>query len=947
MAVLLLHSFLLSIFIWSIPVAPAVDPISESLLALKSQLIDDSNALGDWVLPPELNSSSGFQSSRIHGCLWSGVRCNENSSMVVGLDLSGKNLRGVFTNDQFGAFLGVLDLNLSYNFFSGNLPSGVFNLTSLRSLDVSRNNFSGEFPAGISNLGSLEILDALSNSFSGNLPSEVSKLHSLKRLNFAGSFFSGPIPSEYGSLENIEYIHLAGNSLAGKIPPELGKLKSLTHMEIGYNSYEGIIPWQLGNLSEIQYLDISGANLTGPIPREFGNLTKLTSLFMFGNFLDGFIPEELGRITSLESLDLSVNLLSGPIPETFSELKNLRLLSLMYNEMSGTVQEAIAQLPKLESFHIWSNSFNGSLPESLGRHSKLKEVDVSTNEFTGGIPPGICSGGSLSRLIMFSNGFTGPIGPSVSNCSTLIRVRLENNSFTGEISLNFSNFPDITYLDLSRNRFSGGIPMDLPAASKLKHFNVSYNPELGGIIPEKTWQMLSLKNFSASNCGISGNVPPFQGCKSVSIIDLSVNGLSGAVSESDSHCKDLARVNLSFNHLTGRIPAWLVGLPAVKVVDLSHNRFNGPIPSEFETASETLALLNVSFNDVSGSIPEKFSAMDAGLFQGNPKLCGPPLRACHNGPIRWTQKFARALILCGTIISCITAAMLAGVYMNGWRTVSFDGLHRFRSKDILGSLTDSPPPPGTAPGSVCKAVLPTGITVSVKSIRWGRGRTAIASEFINQLGNARQKNLARLLGFMYRKDVAYLIYDYLPNGNLSEKIAGGKMDWETKVKVVAGIARGLWYLHRECFPPIAHGDLKGSKVVFDEKMEPHLVGFGVSSLSQLDNVNSGELRVVIKEELLYKDIHNFGQLVMDVLTNGRVSKAEVASTPTKPNDDDALLKKVLRENDIPYSNNPIKEEVKRVLDVALFSIRHRASDKPSMQEDPLKLLSSLRVGTRR
>ncbi|VFQ67366.1 unnamed protein product [Cuscuta campestris] len=798
MAVLLLHSFLLSIFIWSIPVAPAVDPISESLLALKSQLIDDSNALGDWVLPPELNSSSGFQSSRIHGCLWSGVRCNENSSMVVGLDLSGKNLRGVFTDDQFGAFLGVLDLNLSYNFFSGNLPSGVFNLTSLRSLDVSRNNFSGEFPAGISNLGSLEILDALSNSFSGNLPSEVSKLRSLKRLNFAGSFFSGPIPSEYGSLENIEYIHLAGNSLAGKIPPELGKLKSLTHMEIGYNSYEGIIPWQLGNLSEIQYLDISGANLTGPIPREFGNLTKLTSLFMFGNFLDGFIPEELGRITSLESLDLSVNLLSGPIPETFSELKNLRLLSLMYNEMSGTVQEAIAQLPKLESFHIWSNSFNGSLPESLGRHSKLKEVDVSTNEFTGGIPPGICSGGSLSRLIMFSNGFTGPIGPSVSNCSTLIRVRLENNSFT-----------------------------------------------------------------------------------------------------------------------------------------------------EFETASETLALLNVSFNDVSGSIPEKFSAMDAGLFQGNPKLCGPPLRACHNGPIRWTQKFARALILCGTIISCITAAMLAGVYMNGWRTVSFDGLHRFRSKDILGSLTDSPPPPGTAPGSVCKAVLPTGITVSVKSIRWGRGRTAIASEFINQLGNARQKNLARLLGFMYRKDVAYLIYDYLPNGNLSEKIAGGKMDWETKVKVVAGIARGLWYLHRECFPPIAHGDLKGSKVVFDEKMEPHLVGFGVSSLSQLDNVNSGELRVVIKEELLYKDIHNFGQLVMDVLTNGRVSKAEVASTPTKPNDDDALLKKVLRENDIPYSNNPIKEEVKRVLDVALFSIRRRASDKPSMQEDPLKLLSSLRVGTRR
>uniref|UniRef100_A0A5B7AV06 non-specific serine/threonine protein kinase n=1 Tax=Davidia involucrata TaxID=16924 RepID=A0A5B7AV06_DAVIN len=929
----------------------AVDPFSESLLSFKSELLDDSNSLTDWFVP-----SGEYPSDKIYACSWSGVTCNKNSTMVIGLDLSMKNLGGAMSGKQFNLFNDLVDLNLSYNSFSEKLPVGVFNLTNLRSLDISRNNFSGEFPSGISNLHHLVVLDAFSNGFSGHLPAEVSQLQSLKVLNFAGSYFSGPIPSEYGSFKSLEFIHLAGNFLSGDIPPELGNLKTVTHMEIGYNTYQGSIPWQLGNMSELQYLDIAGANLSGSIPRQLSNLTKLQSLFLFKNQLTGLIPWEFSKITPLTSLDLSDNQISGLIPESFAELKNLSLLSLMYNSMSGSVPQGIAQLPSLDTLLLWNNFFTGSLPWSLGRNSKLKYVDVSTNNFIGAIPPDICRGGMLLKLILFSNNFTGGLSHSLSNCSSLVRLRLEDNSFSGEIPLKFSNLPDITYVDLSRNRFTGGIPMDISQASNLQYFNVSNNPELGGNIPAKTWSLPLLQNFSASSCNISGNLPPFQFCELISVIELNMNNLFGTVPESVSNCHALERIDLADNNLIGHIPKELASLPNLSVLDLSHNNFSGSIPVNFGNSS-SLVLLNVSFNDISGSIPSEkvFGMMGSSAFVGNPKLCGSPLKHCPDTKefrnefelgSRRTQKLAWVLIICAVVVLFVTVSVFGILYFRRgskgqWKMVSFIGLPQFTTNDVLRSLNSIESMETVPPlsGSVCKAVLPTGITVSVKRIEWNAKKIKVMSEFINRMGNARHKNLIRLLGFCYNKHLFCLLYDYLPNGNLTEKIRM-KRDWAAKYKIVIGVARGLCFLHHDCYPAIPHGDLKASNVVFDENMEPCLAEFGVKFLEQWNEssflAKTGEFNTAIKEEL-DMDIYNFGEVILEILTNGRLTNAggSIHSKPRK-----VLLREICNENEVGSSNS-FQEEIKLVLEVALLCTRSRPSDRPSMEE-ALKLLTGLK-----
>lgn len=942
-------SFYLAFLLTSLLVITAAwapDPFSEALLRLKSQVVDESNSLSDWRLSIESSKS-------IAACSWTGVTCNKNSTSIIGLDLSGKNLAGGLVGKEVGLLADLVNLNLSDNAFSGHLPAQIFNLTELRWLDISGNNFSGEFPGGVSGLGKLVVLDALSNSFSGGLPAELSRIETLRVLNLAGSYFTGPIPAEYGDFRNLEFIQLAGNFLGGNIPGELGRLRgTMAHMEIGYNSYAGGIPWELGNMTQLQYLDIAGANLSGPIPTSLSNLTNLQSLFLFRNHLTGPIPPAFGSsLLALRSLDLSVNLISGPIPTTFSHLTHLQLLSLMHNRMSGPLPPPIARLPSLQMLHIWSNSFSGSLPDDLGMHSNLVSVDVSTNHFVGRIPPNICAAGSLAKLIVFSNNFTGALpSPLLSNCSSLVRVRLEDNSFSGRVGFRFRLLPNATYVDLSRNSFTGGIPTDFPRASRLQYFNISGNPGLGGTIPDETWSMPILQNFSASSCNISGILPPFRTCQSVSTIDLSMNSLTGSIPGGVAACRVLEKMDLANNNLTGHIPPGLANLPTLQVLDMSHNNLDGPIPPMFSNSS-SLLFLNVSFNDISGSIPPAriFRSMGSSAFVGNPRLCGEPLGRCSSG-LPWgskgTGKLTRVLLLSAGLILCAALLVVAVLYYKRgsegqWKMVSFIGLPQFTAKDVLRSF-NSTETVGTL--MVCKLVLPTGITVSVKKFEWEGKRIGVTEDHLTRLGNVRHKNLVRLLGFCYNRMIAYLLYDYLPNGNLADKIRM-RRDWETKCRIVVGVARGLCFLHHDCYPAVPHGDLRSGNILFDENSEPQLAEFGLkflvgqkraSFLATFSRAEAGEITTAIKDEL-YMDIFKFGEIILEVLTNGRL-KSGGATVQSKPKE--ALLRELYNETEAGCSIS-IQEEVQLVLEVALLCTRNRPVDRPSM-EDVLKLLSGLK-----
>lgn len=66
-----------------------------------------------------------------------------------------------------------------------------------------------------------------------------------------------------------------------------------------------------------------------------------------------------------------------------------------------------------------------------------------------------------------------------------------------------------------------------------------------------------------------------------------------------------------------------------------------------------------------------------------------------------------------------------------------------------------------------------------------------------------------------------LVFEYMSNGNLRECLDATQekdpLDWETRVQIAIGAARGLEYLHEAAAPRILHRDIKSTNILLDDK----------------------------------------------------------------------------------------------------------------------------------
>ncbi|KAG1330105.1 Leucine-rich repeat transmembrane protein kinase [Cocos nucifera] len=832
-----------------------------ALLSVRSSINDPLDALSSW------SNSTSF-------CNWHGITCVDHSTSHVSIvRLSGKNLTGSLPSVLFTLpFIHTLDL--SSNGFSGGIPPEAFsNLSSsLRHLNLTNNHLSGPLPLrsdGRDKIinSSLEFLDLSNNYLTGEIPDEISNnFPHLKVLDLGGNSLRGRIPSSISKLRTLEFLTLASNELVGRIPPELGEITTLQFIYVGYNNLSGEIPPEIGNLTALNHLDLVYNDLTGAIPGSVGNLRKLRYLFLYQNSLSGPIPPSIYNLTALISLDLSQNDLTGEISEEVIQLENLAILQLFSNRFEGTIPWSIAALPRLQVLQLWSNRLSGEIPADLGSQNNLTVLDLSSNNLTGGVPEHLCYSRRLVKLILFSNFLEGKIPGGLSRCRSLERVRIENNRLSGELPLEFTKLPLVYYLDVSGNGFSGridGRSWEMPA---LQMLSLARN-DLAGPLPD-SFGSENIKNLDLSENQFSGGIPAGLGRFSeLARLKLSKNQLSGPIPEPITECKKLVSLDVSKNHLSGEIPAGLSDLPVLTELDLSENRFSGEIPQDLGKTG-SLVFVNLSHNHFHGSLPATgvFLSVNASSIVGNPGLCGETARSglppCTAAVEKKPRRFSVTVLMVGLLILLLSVLLfllirrrgrehiyLKKVEVNGngvWEVRVFDekASKVITADTLLTSIKEGTVavPDGAGDGML----FAVRNTTDIPRIGWAE---------MTDMGRFRHRNVVGLAGACRSETRWVLIYEPVDGGR-SLSVALGELSWEKRCRVAVSIARALHCLHRRGM--LLHGNLTAdNNVVLD--------GDGVARL--LINVfPSGceEGKRECTEE--GKDVYSFGVLLVLLLT---------------------------------------------------------------------------------
>ncbi|KAL8161460.1 hypothetical protein V2J09_012949 [Rumex salicifolius] len=782
-------------------------------------------------------------------------------------------------------------LDLTGNQFRGPIPTFFGMLTKLSGLHLSSNSLEGTIPGELGhNCQNLQYLDLSKNALTGKIPRNLENCQQLRSLLLFSNQLQGVIPNTFGQLLKLEVLDVSRNSLTGTVPAELGHCTDLSVLVLSrlYHPLSSTVSAYRKSIDSSGGGNGEGNLFQGSIPTEITSLSKLKVLWAPASYLKGEIPTKWGE--NLEVINLSHNFFSGGIKGIFRGCKSLIYADLSANNLSGPLDSELP-VPCMVVFDVSKNTFSGDIPRfgtgvcppvaptlvsyleqfdgpSLAYTSFMSKGRVDTptlnaklavihnfgqNNFTGAIPVLPIAHSRLAdsadyAFLADGNKLTGSFpGHLFDSCYKLngMFVKVSNNRLSGRSPVTLGVMcKSLKFLDASGNRISGFIPQsfgDLESLVLLDQQQKDEHTEL----PVNLGRLAYLHYYSLSTDMLQGGLPyGLRGLLPVKVFSLSSSFSGIEILPSTMELRNLTALMFNINKLSSRVRSGSSeGKPLATSNDLARRSLLDDVFVNCSSAFSSCHLLNSSYSGFQ-STEDAQSETASQTIEDSTASGGSSTRFNSIEIASIVSASAIVLVLLALIVLFIYTRKYAPkggsrvqvlekkeitVFTNIGVSLTFQNIVRatesFSTRNCIGS---------GGFGTTYRAEVSPGVFVAVKKLAVGRFHCV--QQFhaeIKTLGRIHHPNLVTLIGYHASETEMFLIYNYLPGGNLEKFILDRStraVNWKVLHKIALDVAYALAYLHDSCDPRVIHRDVKPSNILLDNEFNAYLSDFGLSRL---------------------------------------------------------------------------------------------------------------------